>query len=133
MLSIRQLFRSFSEGERVHRVLAVRIPARETGCDVHAREFEAMHGEARDLLVREAQADRDAVETAARADQASRLGKVVFLQHADLRETLQRGVDVWQRHRREQAEARRMILNQFCAVLVTGARQTARRRGVAEP
>ena len=55
--------------ERMHGVFAMWIEAREARGDVHAREFEAMHGEARDFLVGEPQADRHALEAAARSDQ----------------------------------------------------------------
>ena len=43
----------------------MRIETRETRGDVHAREFEAMHREACDLLFVEPQADGHAFEAAA--------------------------------------------------------------------
>ena len=80
--------------ERVHGVFAVRIETRQARRDVHARKFEAMHGEARDFLVGEAQPDRHALEAAARAHQLARFVEIVGRQHADLDEALERGVDV---------------------------------------
>ncbi len=63
--------------ERVHGVFAVRIETREARGDVHAREFEAMHGEARDFLVGEAQADGHALEAAARLHQLACFVEIV--------------------------------------------------------
>src|ERR1700733_4404078 len=62
--------------ERVHRHVAVRVPARLARLDVQPRELEAPHGEARHVFVRHAQQDRHAVEGAARLDGALDLGDV---------------------------------------------------------
>src|SRR5207253_11163359 len=59
--------------ERVHRQLAIRVPAGLAGLDIQARKLEPSHGETRDVLVRHAQADRHAVEAAARVDGALEL------------------------------------------------------------
>ena len=58
----------------------------------------------------------------------------VSLDHVvGVRDLLQRGVDIRQRHRGEQPEARRMILHQRRAVVVAGAGEAPRDRRVAEP
>jgi hypothetical protein len=114
--------------ERVHRVLAVRIEARETRRDVDARELEAVHGEARDLLVGEAQPDRHALEAAARADEATRIRDVVFLQDADLHQTLQRGIDVGHALAHQLELERGPVLREDCPVADRESGHVARAR-----
>jgi len=70
--------------ERVHRQLGVRVPAGLACLDIQARELEAPHGETRDVLVRHAQADRHAVEPAARVDGALELIDVLGTDELEL-------------------------------------------------
>ena len=70
--------------ERVHRQLGVRVPAGLACLDIQARKLEAPHGETRDVLVRHAQADRHAVEPAARVDGALELIDVLGTDEIEL-------------------------------------------------
>ena len=70
--------------ERVHRQLAIRVPAGLAGLDIQARKLEPSHGKARDVLVRHAQADRHAVEAAARVDGALELIDVLGTDEIEL-------------------------------------------------
>ena len=72
--------------ERVHRELAVRVPAGLARLDVESLELEAPHRKARDILVRHAQPDRHAVEAAARLDGALELADVLGTDELELHE-----------------------------------------------
>ena len=63
--------------ERMHAEFTVGVVARLAGGQIDAREFEAMHREAADLLIGQAQPHRHAVEAAAREDHAARVVELI--------------------------------------------------------
>ena len=81
-------------------------------------KFEAMHGEARDFLIGEAQPDRHALETAARTHEPLRFVEIVGGQHADLDEPFERGVDIRHALAHELELERGAILGEHLAVAI---------------
>src|SRR5215475_1070916 len=112
--------------ERVHREIAVGVPACLAGLDIHAAELETMHGEARDLLIREAQPDRYRIEGAARVDGASDLIDVLGTNQLELREARERLIDVGHLFRHELELVRRLAARDQLTVTIED--QPTRRR-----
>ena len=112
--------------ERVHREVAVRVPARLARLDVDAGKLEAAHGEARHVLVRHAQADRHAVESAARVDGALDLVDVLGADQIQLHQAVERRVDVRHFLGHELELVRRLVAGDQLAVAIED--QAARRR-----
>ena len=80
--------------ERVHGHRSERIVSREPGANVHAREFVAMHREARHLLVVELQFDRDAFIDVMRQDGAPDAAHILAVEQTDGHQTPQSGVQL---------------------------------------